>query len=245
MSLGHLSVLLSAALGGAAGNPATPAPAIQPGSPATEEPKLHCLRRDELCVTHGEIGAGPSGRLAISDSVVRAVSTRGVSRTAELRFTLLGSTDKTVALSSGQVRRQLGLKLRAQNGCNLVYVMWRLEPQNELVVSVKRNPGMSTHAECGTQGYRNIPAAKSVPVPSVAPGEPHRLRAVLAEHGDGLEVLIDGVHVWSGALGTEALGFDGPVGVRTDNVRLEADLCQATEVSAAAPAHACTPTKEE
>ena len=32
-------------------------------------------------------------------------------------------------------------KLRAEDACNLVYVMWRIEPQSRLVVSVKRNPG--------------------------------------------------------------------------------------------------------
>src|SRR5580692_4123572 len=88
------------------------------------------IKHDELCVTHGTIEADSGGRLSVSNAEVRAVSRRGIARAAELRFTFLGPSAETSLLRSGQLRRQLGLKLRAQNGCNLVYVMWRIEPQN-------------------------------------------------------------------------------------------------------------------
>jgi len=189
--------------------------------------KLRCLTPDEIHVTHGTVGRDSSGRLDIAAPVVRAVSTVGRARAAELKFTLLGPTTAQVALRSGQLRRQFGLKLRAQNGCNLVYAIWRLEPKTELVISVKSNPGMRTNAECHTNGYQNIKPARSAPLPVLRPGEPHRLRAVLAEQGDGLEVFVDDVSVWSGQLGPKVLEFDGPVGFRTDNVHLIADLCQA------------------
>jgi hypothetical protein len=221
-------------------------PSAARGAPTKKEDQTRCLRRDEICVTHGTIDTDPSGRLAISAPVVRAVSTRGIARAAELRFTLLGPSADAVPLGTGEMRRQLGLKLRAQNGCNLVYVMWRLEPKNALVVSIKSNPGMRTHAECGTHGYRNVVPARSTTIPEIRPGESHRLRAVLAADADSLEVLIDGASVWSGSLGPQAAGFDGPVGLRTDNVRLVAALCQASEVAGAeAPSTPCTPTKEE
>lgn len=188
--------------------------------------KMRCLAGSEIRVTHGEVGRDGSGRLEISAPVVRAVSTVGRASAAELSFTLIGPTKEQVALRSGQVRRQFGLKLRAQNGCNLVYAIWRLEPRTELVVSVKSNPGMRTNAECHTSGYQNIKPARSAPLPVLRPGEPHRLRAVLAEQGDGLEVFVDDLSVWSGQLGSKALDFNGPVGFRTDNIHLVADLCQ-------------------
>ena len=36
-----------------------------------------------------------------------------------------------------------------------------------------------------------------------------------------MRVSVDGTVVWEGDLGPEALTFDGPVGVRTDNGRFE------------------------
>jgi hypothetical protein len=126
----------------------------------------------------------------------------------------------TTALGSGAIRRQLGLKLRAQNGCNLVYAMWRMDPENKLVVSIKSNPGMRTSAECGNRGYTNIKPRKSHPVPDVAPGSSHTLRAEL--RGEDLTVQADGQIVWEGSIGPVA--FDGPVGVRSDNGRFVFDL---------------------
>ncbi len=74
----------------------------------------------------------------------------------EVHFTYLGSTGNEARLGSGELRRQFGLKLRAQDACNLVYAMWRIEPESKLVVSIKSNPGQHTSAECGNRGYRNI-----------------------------------------------------------------------------------------
>ena len=222
------------------------APTASGGTMAVDDTKLHCLRREDICVTHGFIGTDPAGRLSIEDPVVRAISTRGISPTAELAFTLLGPTSRSVPLKSGQMRRQLGLKLRAQDGCNLVYVMWRLEPKNELLVSIKSNPGMKTNAECGTRGYSNLVPARSKVLPAPQPGQPHRLRAVLGENGASLEVFVDDVSVWAGALGAKAMAFDGPIGIRTDNLRLTAELCQAPHVSPSQrQLPPCTPTKEE
>ena len=65
---------------------------------------------------------------------------------AEARFKYLGPTSQEARLGSGESRRQFGLRLRAQDPCNLVYAMWRIEPEPMLVVSVKRNPGMHSSA---------------------------------------------------------------------------------------------------
>src|SRR4029077_13503182 len=99
------------------------------------------------------------------------------SQLVEAHFTFLGSTGNEARLGSGELRRQFGLKLRAQDACNLVYTMWRIEPESKLVVSVKSNPGQHSSAECGNRGYRNIKPRRSTPAPLLRPGDTHRLSA--------------------------------------------------------------------
>ena len=152
----------------------------------------------------------------------RAVTAAPSDPRAELRFTYLGPTATTRALGSGAIRQQLGLKLRAQDPCNLVYVMWRIEPEPKLVVSIKRNPGQRTSRECGNRGYKNIKPTKTGPLPALAPSSSHVLAAEMV--GDALVVKVHDVSVWEGALGADALALSGPIGVRTDNVRIEAQL---------------------
>ena len=140
---------------------------------------------------------------------------------AEIHFRYLGPTAATKPLASGEVRRQIGLKLRARDTCNVVYVMWHIEPDVRLVVAVKRNPGQGTHAECGTRGYVNLRPRRRAPVAAVRGGSSHTLRAVL--QGETLTVWADGVLVWEGSVPPKLLDFDGPVGLRTDNAALELD----------------------
>jgi hypothetical protein len=183
------------------------------------------IDRQSLCVTTGEVRGLGGGRLSVDAPKVRAVVTADSPQAAELRFSYLGPTAETAALGSGELRRQLGLKLLAADSCNLVYVMWRLAPQSKIVVSTKTNPGQHTHAECGTRGYSNLkPLGKSrMPrLPDVALGSSHSLRAELA--GRDLRVWADGAPAWQGTLGPEAAELYGTVGLRTDNVRLDFQL---------------------
>ena len=191
--------------------------ALAAGSTLAAEEKT--IDRQGWCVTKGGIGSLPRGRLAIAGPEVRAVALAATAQAAEMRFTYRGASTESKPLGSGEVRRQLGLKLRAQNSCNLVYVMWRIEPEAKLVVSIKRNPGQELHAQCGTHGYTNVKPGRHRAVPRVEPGSAHRLRAEL--RGRELRVFADGEPVWEGKLGPEIEEFDGPVGLRTDNVRLE------------------------
>ncbi|MCA1664388.1 MAG: serine/threonine protein kinase, partial [Myxococcales bacterium] len=110
---------------------------------------------DALCVTRGRVAAARA-QLSVDEPKLRAVVPASDGNRAELRFVYRGPTTQTALLGSGALRRQLGLKLRAQDGCNLVYVMWRIEPVPGVVVSVKRNSAARTHAECGNRGYRNL-----------------------------------------------------------------------------------------
>jgi hypothetical protein len=139
---------------------------------------------------------------------------------AEIRFRYLGPSVESKPLASGELRRQIGIKLRAQDSCNLVYAMWHIEPDSRLAVSVKRNPGLHSHEECHADGYINFKPTATEP-PPVTPGVPHVLRAEL--RGSALTVTADGAIAWQGDLGSGIAEFDGPVGLRTDNARFALD----------------------
>src|SRR5262249_13595751 len=112
--------------------------------------------------------------------------------------------------------RQIGLKLRAANGCNLVYVMWRLDPRPDIEVSVKINPGAQVHSECGTHGYTKIAPDYQAPVPDLRAVERHSLHAQIT--GDELTAWIDEQVAWKGALPYEVRSISGPSGIRSDNL---------------------------
>jgi hypothetical protein len=180
------------------------------------------VMRSRLCVTEGALEGLPDARLAVDVAKLRAVLAAPGPQAIEARFTYLGPTAETAPLRSGGIRQQFGLKLRAADGCNLVYAMWRFAPQPSLVVSVKSNPGLHASKACGTSGYRTVNPQHLVPVEAPHIGTTHRLAAAL--DGAALRVLIDGRPVWGGELGPEALAVDGPVGIRSDNARLELAL---------------------
>jgi hypothetical protein len=180
------------------------------------------VSRTNLCVTEGTIEELPGRRLSVSVPKMRAYVNAYTQPVAEARFTYLGSTGNEAPLASGEMRRQFGLKLRAQDACNLVYAMWRIEPESKLVVSVKSNPGEHTSAQCGNHGYQNIKPRRSVPVPTLRSGDTHVLRAQM--NGAEMQVFADNSLVWEGSVGQDALAFDGPVGMRSDNARLQIDL---------------------
>jgi hypothetical protein len=186
----------------------------------------------DLCVTEGNIAALRGTGLAVDSVKMRAFLNHATGQIIEARFKYLGATAQASPLGSGALRRQFGLKLKAQDACNLVYAMWRIEPEAKLVVSVKTNPGEHSSAECSNHGYRNVKPARSAPVPNLRPGDTHALRAELS--GTATRVFIDGHAVWEGEVGSEAARLAGPVGLRSDNVRLEIDLRTAAPLAGAA-----------
>src|SRR5450432_779053 len=142
---------------------------------------LQGIDRNDLCVTNGNVSVLPGGWLAIdtpsSRAVVRADAKDTADQAAEIRFRYLGPSQTSKPLASGELRRQIGLKLRAQDTCNLIYAMWHIEPDVAVAVSVKHNAGMNTHAQCGAGGYVNFKAQDRVELPPIRPGETHALRA--------------------------------------------------------------------
>jgi hypothetical protein len=187
--------------------------------------RLMVISRANLCVTEGSIEEMPGEQLAVSAPKMRAYLNELTPQVVEAQFTYLGSTGNEARLGSGELRRQFGLKLRAADPCNLVYAMWRIEPESKLVVSVKSNPGQHSSAECGNRGYQNIKPRRSSPVPRLRVGDEHSLRAEM--NGEEMKVFVDGAQVWEGAVGSVGAGFNGPVGIRSDNARLQLKLSTA------------------
>jgi hypothetical protein len=175
----------------------------------------------KLCVTEGAIEQASGNRMFVNVPKMRAFVTVAT-QDVEVRFTYFGKSAGEKPLGSGELRRQFGLKLRAQDACNLVYAMWRIEPESKLVVSVKSNPGQHTSAECANRGYRNIKPVHSRPVPVLRPGVTHTLRAELNEAE--MRVYADSNLVWEGNVGPEGGRLNGPVGIRSDNAKLEIEL---------------------
>ena len=149
-----------------------------------------------------------------SRAVVRNVE-KSEDQIAEIRFRYLGPSEAEKPLASGELRRQIGLKLQAEDTCNLVYAMWHIAPDARIVVSVKRNIGMNTHEQCGAGGYVLItPQSRIDPAPMLAGGI-NTLRADL--HGTDLTVTANGKLAWRGRLGS--MLPSGAMGFRTDNVQ--------------------------
>jgi hypothetical protein len=196
--------------------------ALIPPSLAAQAGSLQRVQLDALCVTDGQATPLPDGRLVINTPASRAVVMAPTAARAEMRFRYMGASEGSKPLASGQMRRQIGLKLRAQDQCNLLYAMWRIEPKDEIVVSIKRNPGMNTHAACDAHGYTNLRSQTKAPTPPINAGESHTLRAEL--RGEALTVYADNTIAWSGPAGSDIAGIDGPVGFRTDNARVELEF---------------------
>jgi hypothetical protein len=108
------------------------------------------------------------------------------------------------------------------NQCNLLYVMWQIEPVSRLAVSIKTNPGQDTHEECDARGYVTIKPTTSIQPRELGIGRWHMLRADL--RGALLILTADGVSAWQGMLSHKLDGIDGPTGFRTDNARFEFTL---------------------
>ena len=98
---------------------------------------------------------------------------------------------------------------------------------------MKSNPGEHSSAQCGNRGYQNIKPLHSSPLPSLRSGDTHTLRAEMI--GAETRVFADGALVWEGSVGADALGFEGPVGMRSDNARLEINFETGPRTQPSAP----------
>jgi hypothetical protein len=206
------AVTASAAVSASATAPAA-------SSARTRSLTLTSFSESQVCTSLGALRPSGSGLFRVDDPKLRAILAGSHGHGIELAFRYLGPTATTERLRSGSDRRQLGLELLARDTCNLVYVMWRIEPTSELVVSVKRNGAQSTHSQCENRGYHRLRPSVSSPLPELVPGAEHELRAEIAR--GTLSVHVDGSLAWSGTLDAPGLELSGKSGLRSDNARFD------------------------
>ena len=173
-------------------------------------------------VSDGSIERAADNRLMTQSKEMRATLKWNTPQHVTVNFTYLGPSREVSRLRNGEIRHEFGVKLKAQDICNLVYVMWNFDTQR-IAVSVKTNPGQRTHEECLDRGYiNNIQAELKADPPALHVDEPHLLAANL--DGQELNVAIDGRVVWRGTLPAIVLQFHGPVGLRSDNAQVVFDF---------------------
>ena len=92
----------------------------------------------------------------------------------------------------------------------------------------------------GASSDHSIAASGGMALSAVARSQPcvtegaieHTLRAEM--NGAQMRVFADNELVWDGSVAPDAVGFDGPVGIRSDNVSLEIELLAGPAGKAAA-----------
>ena len=157
---------------------------------------------------------------------------------SKIRFRYLGHSNEITETDY----RQIGLKVRANNTCNVLYVMWSIEKIGDstypehIFVKYKSNPGDVNYSDCldsngHESGYQTLNAADiPPPLSSVKDGLYHTLEALLIPLGtnDGsvgndfiLHVCADGYDIWHGNLFNIPEDILGPSGFRTDNGKFE------------------------
>ena len=179
-----------------------------PGSPAQALP---------ICLSAGEAHR-QDGRLLIEAPITRAVVPNADGDRGGVEVELLGLTPKQVPAASGRVLQQVGLRLRMQDACNGIYVMWPLGDSPRIRVMVKHNEGQSRFAECGARGYKIMRPETASDIAPLTVGQPRRLEAALRD--DELTVMVDGRIGWKGHVSTDATRLPGYAGFRTDNARV-------------------------
>jgi hypothetical protein len=185
-----------------------------PMKPAAKSSRVSPIKA-ELCVTTGVAKVGAR----IDKPSMRAVAKGTDGEAASLTFTYGGELENMKKLDSGDVRRQIGLKLRAENGCNLIYVMWRLDPKPMILAQVKRNRGQKDHKGCGSGGYKWVKAKEQHTPPALTVGAKYTLRAEI--ENEELQVFVDDALYWRGALPESVRDLRGPAGIRSDNLAFD------------------------
>ena len=171
-----------------------------------------------------DINSGDAEQLAnnlyqTKSSTFRTAIKNNASDSLHVFFDYLGPTVQIATLGSGLIRFQFGIYLRAQNQCNLLYVMLHIDTPNSIEVERKSNPGMSTHEECANNGYTTLK-------PSLTHALPHDITAGNGVDFDTqidsnvLSVFIDGTLVWQGDIPEDTAGENTSAGIRSDNVNI-------------------------
>lgn len=186
-----------------------------------------------LCATEGGVIA-QTGGYRLTDARIRALAPTSTGENAQVWLRFLGPSAEQVQLESGEARVQIGLKLRAQDTCNTLYVMWRVVPVSEIVVSTKANPTAAVHSECGNAGYSEH---AFIPVSPPELGEEHELMAGI--QNSVLTVTLDQGLLWTGPVPSPAASFRGPAGIRSDNADWLLERFDAAEAESKSSGYDC------
>lgn len=141
-----------------------------------------------------------------------------------LRFTYGGESKSPTRLASGIARYQVGFKIRTDNTCNVAYLLWKAKDSDKdappsLNVSLKHNPGLSTHAQCGANGYQTADGVAIGGLPKLEKGAEHELRVRL--HGTRYFAFADGEAAGVGDFGPGMEQFSTATGIRIDNLVID------------------------
>lgn len=99
------------------------APLLALGLVSAAQPRERAITPGDVCVTNGSLEKDPGGKLIINTPSSRAVAKGANDSVTAIRFEYLGPAAGETRLASGVVRRQLGVKLRAEDSCNVIYIM--------------------------------------------------------------------------------------------------------------------------
>lgn len=181
------------------------------------------VSKDVIDITLGDLTTKSDGRLNVNVPKFRAHLHQKYPPTAKLSLRYLGETSILAPLSSGRVVGQIGLKLINKNTCNVLYVMWRIMPVEELYLAVKHNPDDTTHKECGANGYHGLSYTKLSPFGiSAKDGKTHELYATFSAKKQTVSVYIDDKLIEKKRIDSKLLaGLTGTIGLRSDNANVD------------------------
>jgi len=233
---------------------AAPACAGAPGDSAAVNENISELGRasehsvpELLCFTQGKGVFAPedppsydeTGELDFenSDIQTRALLSHSYAGPAEYQRVRMRFAYAPQVVGSNGWRRQVTLKLKAANSCNVVYLSWVFEkqgaPSNTLEIKRKSNPGQWLDSQCKDvfgepTGYTTIDSL-TLPNDPPAPPAPGSTITFEAElRGDALRVWVNGTSRFNRTvLGLGASG--GWAGFRTDNVDGVVELAGSTQ----------------
>ena len=195
------------------------------------------------CVTNGQVSASTDDWLSITAPSVRMIDPLSTTQQIAIKFRYIGPTSDIKPLASGELRRQIGLKLLAEDDCNLLYVMWHIHPDSAISVSIKHNTGEKTHAECHADGYETLtPYFKYTP-PIIHSGEEHQLSAQIDDAQ--LSVFADTQLIWRGDIGAHIQGMHGHVGLRSDNAQFEVKFLTPSQNEVATASETAASVKQQ
>lgn len=160
-------------------------------------------------ISEGEVSGFPT--FTIDSPKVRTTIPHTEGTHATLVYTVEGNSSIQEPLQSGEMRHQIGLKLLAQNSCNVVYVM---RHEASINISVKLNPLDTLSQECQDRGYFNIPSTPSALIGNYQ----HTLEAYIDMHTLIITVIDDG-RVITAQLPPNTAVLRGNIGFRSDNVK--------------------------